>query len=147
MTRGGERGLAPRGITPFLAARDLEQTAAFYAELLGFRVALRHPPERPTLLVLESEADEGRSVELLFDTSLWSGPPALTGQLVLDLGELGATEPSRVLRLLERIGERAELLWGPEVYGYGRREASVRDPNGYAVVLSERTDEPPTCEP
>lgn len=40
-----------------------------------------------------------------------------------------------------------ELLWGPEVYHYGRREFSIRDPNGYELIFSEPTDDPPTCPP
>jgi hypothetical protein len=35
--------------------------------------------------------------------------------------------------------------WGPEVYRYARRELAVRDPNGYLVILSEETSDPPTC--
>ena len=36
--------------------------------------------------------------------------------------------------------------WGPEVYFYHRREFAFRDPDGHWVILSEVTDDPPTCE-
>ena len=34
---------------------------------------------------------------------------------------------------------------GPEVYWYGRREFSFQDPDGYAVIISEPTSDPPDC--
>jgi hypothetical protein len=37
------------------------------------------------------------------------------------------------------------IEWGPEVYWYGRREFAFRDPNGYLVIVSEETADPPTC--
>ena len=37
------------------------------------------------------------------------------------------------------------IEWGPEVYWYGRREFAVRDPDGYLLIFSERTSDPPTC--
>jgi hypothetical protein len=31
------------------------------------------------------------------------------------------------------------------VYQYGRREFAIRDPNGYMIIFTEQTDDPPTC--
>jgi hypothetical protein len=31
------------------------------------------------------------------------------------------------------------------VYHYGRREFTIKDPNGYVLALSESTSDPPTC--
>jgi catechol 2,3-dioxygenase-like lactoylglutathione lyase family enzyme len=42
-------------------------------------------------------------------------------------------------------GARAAIEWGPEVYAYHRREFAFRDPDGHVVILSEVTDDPPTC--
>jgi hypothetical protein len=51
-----------------------------------------------------------------------------------------------VLAVLERMGSAATIEWGPEVFEYGRRECSIKDPTGYSVVLSEETDDPPQSE-
>jgi catechol 2,3-dioxygenase-like lactoylglutathione lyase family enzyme len=40
---------------------------------------------------------------------------------------------------------KTAVEWGPEVYWYGRREFAIRDPNGYLIIFSEVTTDPPTC--
>jgi catechol 2,3-dioxygenase-like lactoylglutathione lyase family enzyme len=123
-------------VTPVLKARDIAATVAFYTEVIGFTVDTLWPEEDPALCIL----DHG-DVHLLFDLAAdWDTPgasPGMTGQLVFDADD--------VLALHARIAERVDILWGPEVYPYGRREFSIRDPNGYRLVFSERTDAPPDC--
>lgn len=80
---------------------------------------------------------------MIFEATLWPGPTTLTGQIVLDLGPQGAG-PSRVDTLAAALRGHATIEWGPEVFGDGRRECSVRDPDGYSLVLSEETDDAPT---
>lgn len=135
-----------RAVTPFLAARDLRATVAFYTGHLGFRAVTLHPPQAPTLAVLDStdHATGARLGSIIFDSTLWPGEPAMTGQVHLDLGPQG-NGPSRVVALLERMGDAAKVEWGPEVFGYGRRECAIKDPNGYNVVLSEQTDDAVDC--
>lgn len=48
--------------------------------------------------------------------------------------------------LYHSLAGRVPVEWGPEVYWYGRREFAVRDPNGYLLIFSEETSDPPTCE-
>ncbi len=132
-----------RAVTPFLAARDIGATVAFYTTHLGFRAVTLHPPEKPTLAILDATdpATGTRLGSLMFDSTLWPGEPAMTGQLHLDLGPQG-TGSSRVAALLACMGDAAKVEWGPEVFDYGRRECSIKDPSGYSVVLSEETDDP-----
>src|SRR5262245_39977213 len=86
-------------VTPFFATRDIARTADFCTQLLGVQVETLHPPGRPTLAILERDpgpsGQEGISV--IFDSSLWSDPPALTGQLRFDLS------PGGVLDMYERL--------------------------------------------
>lgn len=128
-------------VTPFLSTRDISRTVEFYTRVLGFRVETLHPPEHPTLAILDREVEdfEKKGVSIIFDSSVWSDPPNLTGQLHFDLS------PGGVMEMYGRVKDRAEILWGPEVYHYGRREFSCRDPNGYALVFSETTSDPSTC--
>lgn len=134
-----------RKITPFLAARSIDETIGFYTRHLGLRVAKLHPADGPTLVFLEvpGAGEDTECPSLIFDTSLWPGEPRMTGQLHVDFGHKGAGE-SRVLAVLDRIRPHTTVEWGPEVYHYGRRECSIKDPNGYSIVLSEETEEEPT---
>ena len=43
-----------------------------------------------------------------------------------------------------QVKDRVAIEWGPEVYSYGRREFALRDPDGYLVIFSEETTDPPT---
>ena len=128
-------------VTPFLATRDIARTVEFYTQVLGFCVETLHPCEHPTLAILDRDLEQSGSggVSIIFDASLWSDRPSLTGQLHFDLS------PGGVMEMYGRVKHRAEILWGPEVYHYGRREFSCRDPNGYALVFGEKTSDPPTC--
>ncbi|MBL9149203.1 MAG: hypothetical protein JNM94_10970, partial [Phycisphaerae bacterium] len=116
-----------------------------YTTHLDLRVAMVHPPEKPAFAILDAvdPATDAPVASIMFATGLWQGTPALTGHIHFDLGPHGHG-PSRVLPLVERLRGACEILWGPEVYPYGRRECSLRDPNGYAIVLSEETSDPVT---
>lgn len=143
-------------VTPFLAAHDLSGSLAFYRDVLGFECELLfpEPPQTPTLLILRKD-----ETTIMFDAALWreqnGGTPLLTGALRFDLGKVagfgtaalaqGGMRGSAVMSILSKIkAAGAPILWGPEVYFYGRREFSCADPNGYALIFSEETDEPAT---
>lgn len=129
-----------RRTSPFLATRDIARTVEFYTIVLGFRVESLHPADAPTLAILDRDVQPGGGgASIIFDSSLWSDMPTLTGQIHFDLA------PGGVMEIFGRVQGHAEILWGPEVYEYGRREFSCRDPNGYALVFSELTNDPPTC--
>lgn len=126
-----------RRVTPFLAARDLAETIRFYTDLLGFTVEVADPEDKPTFVLLECGG-----AAVIFDSTLWRDPPVMTSQLHFDLGPaLDADSPVNALH--ERISDQVEVLWGPEVFDYGRREFSCTDPNGYALVFSEQVTSPP----
>lgn len=123
-----------RNVTPTLRTEDLQKTVSFYTEVLGFVVDTLWPPESPTFSIL----DHG-PVHLAFYTEDGDsgGTPRMTGQLRVDV--------DGVMEIFDRCRHRAEIEWGPEVYHYGAREFCVRDPNGYSIVFSEPTTDPPTC--
>ncbi|MEZ4417004.1 MAG: VOC family protein [Gemmatimonadota bacterium] len=123
------------GITPSLRVRDLDRSIEFYTEVLGFELALLWPEKAPTL----GFVDHGGVQVMLYteqQDGLMSGP-VFTGDLRFDV--------EGVLALLERVEPLALPEWGPEVYHYGRREFAVRDPDGYLLIFSEPTHDPPTC--
>ena len=125
-----------RNTTPMLKTKSIQDTVDFYTQVLGFELETIWPEDEPTLCVL----DRG-SVHLMFSTDAdWDAPgspPTMTGQLVFDVSDASG--------LHDEIQHQAQVLWGPEVYSYGRREFSILDPNGYRLVFSEPTRDPVTC--
>jgi len=122
------------GVIPRLPVADLGRTVRFYAGVLGFQVGLMWPERDPTFAVLDRD-----SVSLGFFT-----PDAHRGPVTIGTADLylGADD---VLGLHSAIKDYVKIEWGPEVYLYGRREFAVRDPDGYLLIFTEPTDDPPTC--
>ena len=128
--------MSPRltGVIPRMPVADLGRTVAFYARVLDFEVSVLWPEDRPTFVVLDRDA-----VSLGFFT-----PDALRGAVTIGTADLYiATEDVQTLH--SAIKELVPIEWGPEVYFYGRREFAVRDPDGYLLIFTEPTDDPPTC--
>ena len=119
-----------RSLTPMLKTEDIPATVAFYAGVLGFAVDTLWPEEEPTLCIL----DHGTvSLSFVSDIEAWGADaPAMTGQLTFDVDD--------VMAVYETVKGHAEVIWGPEVYPYGRLEFSCIDPNGYALVFSQPAD-------
>jgi len=123
--------VAFRGITPFLKTKDLARTIEFYVTLLGFVVDSQWPADNPTDCIL----DNGQ-VHLAFGTDPQNRYPApgLSGQLWIDVDNVVALHASLV--------GKVPIEWGPEVYGYGRREFAIKDCNGYLLTFSAPTSDP-----
>jgi len=123
-----------RRLTPSLLVRDLEHSLAFYRDVLGFTVDTAWPEGEPTLAILDRGA-----VSVMIQTGGpgADGEPAFTGDLRFDVSDASG--------LASRLRNEVEIEWGPEVYHYGRREFAVRDPDGYLLIFSERTSDPPTA--
>jgi catechol 2,3-dioxygenase-like lactoylglutathione lyase family enzyme len=122
------------GVIPRLPVADLEQTIAFYTGVLGFRIGVLYPENRPTFCILDRD-----NVSLGFFT-----PDALRGSVTIGSADLYlAVDDVRAVH--EELKNSVTIEWGPEVYFYGRREFAVRDPDGYLLIFTEPTDDPPTC--
>jgi catechol 2,3-dioxygenase-like lactoylglutathione lyase family enzyme len=122
-----------RKVTPRLPVADLRQAIAFYTDLLGFQLSLLWPEQSPTFAILDRD-----DVCVQFDAPE-SSPvePVGHGTLSFDVGD--------VRELHASLQGRVAIEWGAEVYWYGRREFSIRDPNGYLLIFTELTDDDPTC--
>jgi catechol 2,3-dioxygenase-like lactoylglutathione lyase family enzyme len=120
-------------ITPSLKTNDLRRTIEFYTATLGFTVQVLWPEDDPSLAILTR--DDVR-ISFFMDAEDAEPVPRLTGQFWMDVED--------VLALHAQLAGKVEVLWGPEVYHYKRREFAIRDPNGYTLTFSEPTDEPPT---
>ena len=122
-------------VTPRLPVTDLARTVGFYTEMLGFRAAPPWPADAPTFVVLEQD-----EMSLQFYTGEQpEAEPTGHGTIYFDVSDVRAMHRA--------LSGHLPIEWGPEVYWYGRREFAVRDPDGYLLIFSERTSDPPTCGP
>jgi catechol 2,3-dioxygenase-like lactoylglutathione lyase family enzyme len=118
--------------SPRLPVGDLSRTVAFYRDRLGFEAGDLWPADDPAFVLMSRDA-----VVLQFYRPT---PPEPCGHATISI------DVEDALALHARLRDRVVIDWGPEVYGYGRREFAFRDPDGYTVLISEETDEAPTCE-
>ena len=114
---------------------DVTCTAAFYADVLDFKIGTVWPDDSPNFAIFSRD---GLRLQLSRrqSASVPISHPACT--LWLDV--------EGVCNLHSTLKGKVSIEWGPEVYFYHRREFAFRDPDGHLIILSEVTDDPPTCE-
>jgi catechol 2,3-dioxygenase-like lactoylglutathione lyase family enzyme len=121
-----------RQVIPRLPSGDLPRTVAFYTVRLGFEVDVAWPEERPSFVILRRDAT---SLGFFEPNEHQPGNVGYV-ELYIEVGD--------ALDLHRRIASQLAVEWGPEIYSYGRREFAIRDPDGYLVIFTEPTEEPPT---
>lgn len=119
-------------VTPRLPVSDLRRTIAFYTQHLEFAVDVLWPDQHPRFAILCRDSTSLGFFELTEDQR---GPIGYA-ELYIEVTDAGAIHRS--------LSNRVAIEWGPEVYSYGRREFALRDPDGYLVIFTEPTSEPPT---
>lgn len=115
-------------VAPRLPVRDVGATVRFYVDVLGFTIDVAVPEAAPTFASIDRDA-----VNLQFYAEAL---PSFTGQFVIETSDVAALHAA--------VRDRAKIVWGPEVYPYGRREFAVEDLDGHNLIFSEPTDDPPT---
>lgn len=118
-------------VSPRLPVEDLNRTIAFYVGVLGFQAGDPWPEENPTFVLMSRD-----EVTLQFYVP---EPPTPTGHGTISI------EVDDAMAVHAAVKGKVKMLWGPEVYWYGRREFSFRDPDGYAVIVSEETEAEADC--
>jgi len=120
------------GVSPRLPVRDLARTIDFYVGVLGFTAGPPFPQESPTFVIL---ARDDATLQFYVPET---GGPCGHGTICLEVDD--------ALDVHRAVKDRVAIDWGPEVYWYGRREFAFKDPDGYGVIVTQATDEPPDCE-
>lgn len=120
-----------KALEPRIVASDVRRSAALYRERFSFTADLAWPDDKPEFALLSSCG--GR---LQITSMAGCGSPGGC-TLWIDVDD--------ALGVHDRIAKLLSVEWGPEVYWYGRREFAVRDPDGHLVIVSQETDEAPTC--
>lgn len=123
-----------KAIEARLPVQDVERSAAFFVNTLGFEIKTLWPQQKPEFAILSRD---GLRLQLGKGEGTPSTGTQSSSTLWLDVEELAVLHMSVV--------KQTHIEWGPEVYSYGRREFGFRDPDGNWVILSEITNDPPTC--
>lgn len=113
-------------VTPMLKANSLDETIAFYTEVLGFHVANR----MEHWCALRS----GDSEVMFYDhDNLHPEPPQMTGVLYFN--------PTDVKSLWEQVKDKAKVEWELQTMFYGMVEFAIRDCNGYILSFGQDVNE------
>jgi len=121
-------------VSPRMPVSDLNRAIAFYTTILGFESGDPWPEEAPAFVLLQKGP-----VSVQFYVPDPSKPePTGYGTLSIDVEDAMAVHAA--------VKDRVKIDWGPETYWYGRREFAFRDPEGYALIISEETDDAADCD-
>lgn len=111
--------------TPVFYVADLVAARDFYRDVLGFTVDTCWPDDDgPQVLIV----DRGEA-HLMFVREDDEENRSRRAEVRI--------ETPGVAALHKKLAPKVTVEWGPEVYFYGRREFSVRDPNGVSVIFTE----------
>lgn len=117
---------------------DVNQTVAFYCDVLGFELSTAFPSDG----LFEWAIVRRGNVELLFH-SRTALAVALPGAALPPSGPLtlyiDLDAPSE--GLYHRVRQHAEVVHPPRKTCYGTREFSIRDNNGFVLTFADRTEE------
>lgn len=122
-------------VTPRVPVTDLRRTIDFYTQILGFTEDVVWPEDQPTFCIL---ARDTVSLGFFVPDGCRTGAKQGTCDLYIEV--------DGVRELHTELKDKLKIEWGPEVYSYGRREFAFRDPDGYLIILTEETDDPPACQ-
>lgn len=123
-------------LTPNLVVRDVQQSIAFYCDVLDFELD-KHVPEQPPFVFASVR---GGGIEIFlndYNTVIQEYPAfkdvPLGGTLTLFLIMQGIDE------LYEEVRSKGRKIVMPiETKFYGVREFAIADPDGYLLTLAER---------
>jgi predicted enzyme related to lactoylglutathione lyase len=109
-------------MTLLLKCGELEETKAFYSDVLYFEVS---DTADQTCTVRN-----GGSSIIFTAEELWPGPPHCTGTIYFFVPDVDA--------YYDAVKDKADILWPLEDMSYGTREFGVKDCNGYTLAFAKR---------
>ena len=124
-------------LTPNLIVSSVEQSLAFYCEVLGFTKTATVPDESPFVFAMVHSG----SAEIFFNArgAAIEEYPALAklpigGTLTLYM------EVSDVAKLYDELKTRVKVTMPLEKKFYGVTEFAFEDPDGYVITFAQRTE-------
>jgi uncharacterized glyoxalase superfamily protein PhnB len=129
-------------VVPNLIVSDIDRSAAFYRDVLGFTTVASVPEEPPFVFVWLQRGDVN-----VFLNTLQAAQEDLPDLAARSLGgtatlffmlEAEGVEAG-VDALFTQIAGRAPVLMPLKDQFYGMREFAVTDPDGYVLIFAQRT--------
>ena len=125
-------------VTPNLLVQDIDRSAAFYRDLLGFSVK-QSVPEQSPFVFLWMERD-GVPVFLNDSNAVEHDLPGATSRTSGGTATLYFVVTG-VDALHETVAAHASVLMPLKTQFYGMREFSIHDPDGHLLTFAERVSE------
>ena len=124
-------------LTPNLIVSNVEQSLAFYCDVLGFTRTTTVPEQSPFVFAIVQSG----TVEIFLNAR---GPaeeeyPALRGR------QLGGTltlfmEVTHISQIYDALKSRVKVVMPLEKKWYGTTEFAFEDPDGYVITFAERSE-------
>jgi|SRR5215204_6519961 len=127
-------------VTPNLIVADMDRSASFYKDVLGFSIVTT-VPEAPPFVFAWMQRDgvnvflnslEGMEDDIAGLTSREIGGTA-TMFFTLERNDAGGID-----EFFKDISSRARVVMGLKDQFYGMREFGVEDPDGYIILFAQR---------
>jgi lactoylglutathione lyase len=123
-------------LTPNLIVSNVEQSLAFYCDVLGFAKTDNVPEESPYVFAIV----ESGPVKIFFNAR----GPAVEEYPSLANMPIGGTltlymEVSSVAKIYDDLKARVKVTMPLEKKFYGVTEFAFEDPDGYVITFAERT--------
>jgi catechol 2,3-dioxygenase-like lactoylglutathione lyase family enzyme len=128
-------------VTPNLIVNDIDRSAAFYRDVLGFATVTTVPENPPFVFVWVQRGSV--NVFLNARQGLGEDLPTLAERTIGGTNTLfvaieADTPAAGVDALFEATRDRAPVLMPLKNQFYGMREFAIEDPDGYVLIFAQR---------
>jgi lactoylglutathione lyase len=129
-------------VFPNLVVSDIDKSAAFYRDVLGFTTVTTVPDEPPFVFVWLQRDDV--SVFLNAREGVAEDLPEVAARQVGGTAMLFITVDAEdaeagVDAVFKSVDRRARVLMPLKDQFYGMREFAIADPDGYVIIFAQRT--------
>jgi catechol 2,3-dioxygenase-like lactoylglutathione lyase family enzyme len=115
-----------QSLTPNLIVSDINRSAAFYRDLLGFQQIASVPEQQPYVFVWLKHG----AVDVFLNTPQDASPSAGTNSMYIKLEGIDVLAAN-----VEKAGVKPAIPMHTEFYGM--KEFAVHDPDGYLIIFAE----------
>ncbi len=126
-------------LTPNLIVSSVDQSLAFYADVLGFDRGMTVPEQPPFVFASVTSGP----VEIFFNdrSTVSKESPQLAGK-AFGGGNTMFVEIEDIDGYHERIKARVKMVMPLVTQWYGMREFAIEDPDGYVITFAQPTGQP-----
>ncbi len=127
-----QRPVTVRELAPLLFVNDIERSAAFYCDQLGFEIRQTWKPKDK---LAWCRLERNSAAIMLQQACEEDGPPAGRGRGVAFFFNCDDADAEYV-----RLSDRGLQLQPPTVAFYGMKQLFLRDPDGYQLCFQNPTE-------